>query len=209
VPYWTYDANTISAYSGERGEDYHVTESYTTRENGKTVTRTRQVKKTRWHRVSGTVTNAFDDVLVLASRSLPAACTTRLEPWDLENLAPFQPEYLAGFRTESYQVGLEEGMEQAKTIMDAAIRTAICRDIGGDHQRVHDVDTQYNDLTFKHVLLPLWLSVYRYGEKPYRFVVNARTGEVQGERPWSWVKITLAVLGALAVIGGVLALCAS
>lgn len=31
-------------------------------------------------------------------------------------------------------------------------------------------------------------------------LVNARTGEVQVERPCSWVKITLAVLAALVVV---------
>jgi hypothetical protein len=48
--------------------------------------------------------------------------------------------------------------------------------------------------------LPVWLSAYRYHNKVYRFFVNARTGEVQGERPWSWVKIALAILAALPFI---------
>ena len=36
--------------------------------------------------------------------------------------------------------------------------------------------------------------------KPYRFLINGRTGEVQGERPWSWAKILLLVLGIAAAI---------
>jgi hypothetical protein len=31
-------------------------------------------------------------------------------------------------------------------------------------------------------------------------VVNGRTGEVQGERPYSWIKITTAVRVAIAVL---------
>ena len=73
-------------------------------------------------------------------------------------------------------------------------------DIGGDHQRIQTLDTRHNDITFKHVLLPMWICSYRYKEKIYRFLVNARTGEVQGQRPWSWVKITLTALSAAAVI---------
>lgn len=199
VPYWTYDAHTESAYQGERGDDYWVTEHYTTRENGRTVTKTRQVRKTRWSHASGTVSNVFDDLLVLASHSLPAKHTEALEPWDLANLVPYDEQYLAGFRTELYQVDLAQGFDEARQMMDGEIRASICRDIGGDHQRIHAVETEHRDITFKHLLLPVWLSAYRFRDKTYRFLVNARTGEVQGERPWSWAKITLTVLGALAL----------
>ena len=59
------------------------------------------------------------------------------------------------------------------------------------------------------ILLPIWISAYRYMEKVFRFLVNGRTGEVQGERPYSWIKITLFVLTILAAIGGIVALVAS
>jgi hypothetical protein len=95
---------------------------------------------------------------------------------------------------------------RAKEIMAGSIQERICRDIGGDHQRIHSSRTQYDNITFKHLLLPIWLSAYRYREKVYRFLVNGRTGEVQGERPWSWIKITLLALGILAGIGAVVAL---
>lgn len=203
VPYWIYDCDTISLYRGERGDDYYTTETYTTTENGKTVTKTRQVKRTRWWPVSGTVWNDFNDVLVLASRSLPKKQADLLEPWDLHDLVPFSEEYLSGFRTESYQVSLDEGMDEAREIMAGEIRQTVRHDIGGDHQRIHSLRTQYSNVTFKHILLPIWLSAYRYRDKAYRFLVNARTGEVQGERPWSWVKITLTVLLAIGIIAGI------
>jgi hypothetical protein len=203
VPHWTYDANTISCYTGERGDDYWETQHYTTTENGKTVHKTRQVRKTRWHRVSGVVYEMFDDILVLASESLPAKYAEKLEPWDLHNLVPFEEKYLAGFRTERYQVSLERGFDRACNVMDDAIRVAIKHDIGGDHQRIHSVQTRRQNLTFKHILLPIWLSAYQYKGQAYRFMVNARTGEVQGERPWSFWKILLAVLGTAAVALGI------
>ena len=58
-----------------------------------------------------------------------------------------------------------------------------------------------DDVTFKHVLLPVWVAAYKYRGQSYRFVVNGQTGKVQGERPWSWIKITLAVIAAAIVIG--------
>jgi hypothetical protein len=54
-------------------------------------------------------------------------------------------------------------------------------------------------VTFKHVLLPVWLAAYKYRGKSYRFVVNGRTGAVQGERPWSAWKIAFAVILGLIV----------
>ena len=54
--------------------------------------------------------------------------------------------------------------------------------------------------TFKHLLLPLWISSFRYGDRVFRVLVNARTGEVQGERPWSVPKILLLILGIAAVV---------
>jgi hypothetical protein len=71
--------------------------------------------------------------------------------------------------------------------------------IGGDEQRVSNVDTDVSDVTFKHILLPVWLEAYKYRGRTFRFVVNGRTGRVQGERPYSAWKITFAVLLGLII----------
>jgi predicted RNA-binding Zn-ribbon protein involved in translation (DUF1610 family) len=205
IPHWTFDSEATSHYTGLRGDDYQETERYTEMENGRPVTRTRTVTRTRWSAATGTVFNRFDDVLVVASRSLPPAQADALSPWDLPRLVPYRDEFLSGFRSESYQVALADGFEKAKTIMDAEIRATVCREIGGDHQKIEALQTRHDKTTFKHVLLPIWISSYRYGDRTYRFLVNARTGEVQGERPWSWIKITLAAMAALIVIAVVVA----
>ena len=209
VPYWTYDSDTTSFYRGERGEHYWETQHYTTRENGKTVHKTRRVRKTRWYPASGTVWNSFNDVLVLASDSLPRKYTEKLEPWGLQNLVPYKDEYLSGFRAESYHVDLAEGFDHSRQIMDVHIRTLVRRDIGGDEQRISSVRTQHDNVTFKHILLPVWISAYRYKDKIYRFLINGRTGEVQGERPWSWAKIVLLVAGVLCAAAAAAAIFAS
>lgn len=200
TPAWTYDCQTTTRYSGERGEHYWENQSYNTTENGRSVTKTRRVQKTRWYPASGVVSNAFDDLLVLASRSLPDKQARLLEPWDLGQLVPYQGEYLSGFRVESYATDLEEGFGQAQKMMEPQIHGSICRDIGGDAQRIHSQDTSYQGITFKHILLPMWITSFRYGGRVFRVLVNARTGEVQGERPYSWIKITFFVLMILALV---------
>lgn len=203
VPYWTYDADTRSQYRGQRGTVYHETRTRRVTVNGQSQNRTERVQKVRWTRVSGRVARAFDDVLVLASRSLPKKYTDRLSPWDLTALEPYQPQYLAGFRAEAYQVELADGFDEARAIIDATIRRDIKFDIGGDRQRIEQVETEVSDVTFKHVLLPIWLAAYKYGGQTFRFVVNGRTGAVQGERPWSRWKIALAVVAGLLLAAGV------
>ena len=201
IPAWTYDANTQTDYLGERGEHYWETESYTeTDAQGQTVTRTRQVQKTRWWPASGRVSNHFDDLLVMATRTLPRKHLDRLEPWDWPALTPYEDEYLSGFAAQSYQVSLGEGFETAKQLMQPTIRNTACRDIGGDEQRISSLETEYHEITFKHLLLPVWISAYRFGERTFRFVINARTGEVQGERPYSFWKIAGLIVSLLLAI---------
>ncbi|HUX96168.1 MAG TPA: hypothetical protein VMV47_10595 [Bacteroidales bacterium] len=200
IPYWTYDSDTATDYTGEKGVDYHATETYTATQNGRSVTKTRTVTRTRWSSVSGHVDKIFDDVLAVASKSLPKEYVEKLEPWDLQNLVSFNSSYLSGFKAESYQLDLREGFDDAKVKMNKAIHEAICRDIGGDHQRVQTTNTIWKNITFKHILMPIWISAYNYKNKTYRFLINGRTGEVQGERPYSWIKIAFAVLAAASVI---------
>ena len=116
---------------------------------------------------------------------------------------PYKEEFLSGFRAENYSVGLEDGFERAKQLMEPEIDQTIRRDIGGDEQRISSKDVFYGNISFKHLLLPIWVSAFRFKNKVFRFLVNARTGEVQGERPWSWLKITGAVIAGIALIAGI------
>ena len=164
------------------------------------VRETYQDIEIRWRPASGSVARRFDDVLVVGSKSLPRDLAEETAPWDLENLVSYKDEYLSGFTAERYQIDVRSGWVRAQERMEAVIRGDVRRDIGGDHQRIHSLDTSHRSITFKHVLLPLWICSYRYRGKIYRFLVNARTGEIQGQRPWSWVKIALAALAVAALI---------
>jgi LSD1 subclass zinc finger protein len=197
LPFWTFDCKTSTNYSGQRGEHYIVTENYTANENGQQVTRQRNVTKTRWHSASGRVSNTFDDILIPATKSLDKTKLQSLEPWDLKNLKDYNDHYLSGFRTESFGIDVRTSYGEAKLRMDPIIENTIKDDIGGDEQRVNS----------KSISLPVWVSAFRYNDKVYQFIINARTGELQGERPYSTIKIVLAILGgaiALFALFGIL-----
>ena len=194
LPFWTYDCQTSSDYTGERGDDYYVDQSYTTTNSkGETVVNTTRRKETRWTPASGHVDKFHDDVLVMASTTLPANIVGATERWNLDALVPYQPEFVSGFQAEAYRIGLKDAFPIAKQQIDAAIERLVRRDIGGDQQRIHSVSTRYSAVTFKHVLLPVWISAYRYRDKVYRFLINGQTGEVSGESPKSPWKVALLV----------------
>ena len=198
TPCWTFDADTSTNYDGQRGTVH--TKSHTVYHKGKPKRVT--TSEVHWKHVSGRVSRFFDDVLVLASTALPEKFRRGMAHWDLSRLEPYMPEYLAGFRAESYTIGLTDGWKTSRQIMDRQIRRDIKFDIGGDRQKIDQMQTRVSNVTFKHILVPLWLAAYKYRGKSYRFVVNGQTGEVQGERPWSAWKLFLAFLVAVVVAAG-------
>ncbi|NSL86489.1 zinc finger domain-containing protein [Chitinophaga solisilvae] len=200
IPHWSYDTDTATAYRGQRGEYYYTTETYTEEVNGRTETRTRQVRHTAWYNASGEVDNVFRDVLVSASPSLPRKMAEILEPWYLDQLKRFDERYLSGFRAEIYQTTAEQALVIAKKRMDSAIRNSILDDIGGDEQIIDNYAVDYQNLGLKYILLPVWISAYRYNNKLYHFVVNASTGEVTGDRPYSWMKIAGLIIGIIVAV---------
>jgi len=201
LPFWTYDTHTTSYYTGQRGEHYYETEHYTERDaQGNSVQKTRQVRHTRWYSATGTVTRWFDDLLVPATRSLAPNRLYALEPWDLGEIKGYEPAYLSGYKAQRYQVELNEGFEQAKVVAARVIEGDVRQDIGGDEQRITNVTTHYSGITFKHILLPVYAGAYRLNQKVYQIVINGRTGEVQGDRPYSFWKIALFVATVLIVV---------
>ena len=228
VPYWTFDAQTYTRYSGQRGDDRSESHQ-TTNDKGESVTETRT--RTDWTNVSGNISFFHDDVLVPGGTSsysgaagagagrgsasaaamksalvsnagavgnmIAAQFSTSLRTWNTRELVPYQDEYITGFQAESYQVGLKAAFVTGKQLIDGKVEQLVRADIGGDHQRISSVNTQYSHLTFKHILLPMWVSAYIYGGKTYRFAVNGQTGEVQGESPKSGWKIFFLVCGIL------------
>lgn len=202
LPYWTYDAMTATRWSGQRGIATYVTVG-----EGKNQ---RREKRVDWHPVAGSFQRFFDDVMVCACTGVPDKLLLGLEPWPVDRVIPFTPHALSGYLARTYDVEIDKGLADAKQRMASAIAEQVKSAIGGDEQRVTSVDTMHFAITFKHLLLPVWLLTYRFGNKPYQLAVNAATGEVQGERPYSWIKILLFVTILLAVIvGGLVALSAT
>ncbi|HLJ90488.1 MAG TPA: hypothetical protein VKZ53_27010 [Candidatus Angelobacter sp.] len=201
LPFWTYDSNTQSSYVGERGEYYYETEYYEeTDDDGNRVTRSREVQRTAWYPAAGQVARRFDDVLVPATRTVNEHRLNKLQPWNLGATRLYEPAFLAGFKAQRYQVELADGFTEAQARMRSAIESDVRQDIGGDEQRIVNLNVSYSNNTFRHLLLPVWIGAYRFQQKAYQVIVNAQTAEVQGERPYSVVKIGLLVLAIILLL---------
>ncbi len=190
--FFSYDAETTTQYRGERGEHYTVTVG--SGDNQRTETRT------RWYPASGVVDNSFDDLPVLANDGFDPTRVRALEPWPTKDALPYRGEYVAGHLCRTYDRDAEACFPEAQHTIDSEVERTIRRDIGGDEQRVSSTSTDYRLLTFQHLLLPLWLLTVGFEGKPFQVFINGVTGEVQGQRPWSKVKIALAVVAALVVV---------
>ncbi len=205
IPYWTFDSNLTADYRGMRGEYYYETQTYRTSDGRRAQ---RRVQKTRWYPTSGRVSGFLDDILINASEKKRREVPKQISRWDMKALVPFNGKYLAGFVTEKYTVSLKDGHHQsfqkAKDIAYSWIR----QDIGGDTQRVSNANISLADETFKHILLPVYISSYRYSGKEYHFYVNGQTGKISGTHPISFWKIfflvlfIIVIIAALAVFAG-------
>lgn len=185
VPYWTFDADTATDYTGHRGEDYQETEHYTDSQGNR---RTRTHTRTNWFYASGRVERHFDDTAIPATVSVLPEYLSRLD-WDFRELASYDPGYLSGHKAQTYQVTLEEGFERFREIAEGVIRNDVRNDIGGDRQTIDSLETGYSNVTFKHILVPVYAGAYKFKGKTFQVIVNGRTGDVYGERPYSKFKI--------------------
>jgi DNA-directed RNA polymerase subunit RPC12/RpoP len=198
LPYWTFDAQLRAKYSGQRGEYYYETKRIRNAQ-GKTVTK--RVRKTRWYPASGQVSGFVDDTLVEASKQRKGRVPAKIARWNLDLLQPFNSSFLRGFVTEKYTIELEKGHLAAKDKAEDIARRWCRQDIGGDTQRISRMDMALSEETFKHILLPVYISSYRFSGKEYNFFVNGENGAISGTRPYSFWKIFFAVLGVLLVVG--------
>ncbi|WP_432358714.1 hypothetical protein [Sporosarcina sp. UB5] len=201
IPYWTFDSQTKSAYTVRIGTYYYVMETRTVHRDGKMQQVTEQVRKIRWRTEYGTYNKFFDDVLVKASRNVASGLINKVEPFQLNGLLDYKTEYLSGFLAERYSIPLKEGWFSARAIIDRRIRNGILRKETGDEVRIVKVNTSYDDITFKHILLPLWISSFTFNNNVYRFLVNGQTGKVSGTAPISVWKVMFTVLVTVFVIG--------
>lgn len=192
LPYWTFDTSTYSEYSAQYGKRRRVYEG-----DGKYRT------VTDWYSTSGTYSKSIDDQLVIGTTKHDENMLRNIEPFNTAANKAYKPEYVAGFISERYSIGLKQAWEKAKSMISIFLRGEIKQQIlarhNADDVRSLSVSTRYSDITFKYLLLPIWISSFRYKDKVYQFVVNGQSGKVSGKIPISPLRVAIAVILAIIV----------
>lgn len=211
LPFWVYDLKTSTHFRGDVGHHYHETETF---KNAQGQQQTRQVQKTRWQNgLSGWHKGEYRDVLVCASKGLEKSLVQAIEPWNMAERQPYTAAFLAGWEAERYavdseQAWREDGEARVRPQEQTACERKLQADHRGDTTRGVSIDVRYEGLRSRHMLLPAYISAYKYQDKTYRFMINGQTGEVQGQRPYSVAKIAALVLFIVGTIFAIAAMAA-
>lgn len=193
LPYWTFDTQTFSTYSGEYGIDHTRRDK-----DGNTHT------ETEWHHTQGKYNEFIDDELVIATNKQDTYMLRGIEPFDTANNKSYKPEYIAGFVAERYSIGLKDAWKTA----EASIRKKLKNHVSDKIQREHRADrtrnvslnTTFSKKTYKYLLLPIWVSNFKYNDKVYQFMINGQTGKISGKTPISIPKVVITVIAIIIAI---------
>ncbi len=194
LPAFTFDSQTHSYYTAVLGKYYYVTR----RVDGKTV-RERRIK---YFTVSGQYEMFFDDVLVQASNVVGEKNLKKLQPFATGSSKEYSPEYLSGYTaTQKTRSGLDCWAD-AKQEIAARLRSAILSGYSYDVVSSFNINTQYSGITYKYVLLPVYVGHCKWHQKVYNFFVNGLNGKVTGQAPVSPLKVAVLVVLGIAVVVG-------
>lgn len=203
LPAYLYGAVATTKYSASIGENYTVTETYTTTDSkGKLVTRTRTVIKTEWRSLSGNHSCYVVDVLVTASRGVTNAALEAIEPFDLRSLRRYADSFISGWLAEEPSRTKEECFRLAHNETISKVGERLTHFMPGDSYNNLQHQTQLSHEVIDLVLMPIWTYAIRYAEDqpPIQILVNGQTGRVGGKVPISTAKVTAAVIAVLLLI---------
>lgn len=190
LPYWTFDSVTSAAWKAEVG--HTRTERY--RQGGEWKERT--VVDWRWE--SGQVSLEIDDLVVPGTLRLSKVLLERLKGFDLGDLTPYDPQFLAGLQARAYDLPLEQAWEIAREKMRDSTRQACIAQASTGQVRNFSMNLDFSAESWRYVLLPIYVAAYRYQGQPFQVMVNGQTGAVAGQRPVDWTRVWLVVAALLA-----------
>jgi predicted RNA-binding Zn-ribbon protein involved in translation (DUF1610 family) len=189
IPAWTFDARSRASWRAEVGH----TQTRQVRVGNRTETRTTTV----WRWENGQVDQFFDDLLLSGTSKLSQLLLQQVKQFDLNGLVAYQASFLAGLQAQAYDVDLETAWEQARHQMREATRLACRSQASTGKIRNFSMSLDFSEESWRYILLPIYLAVYRYQTRSMQVMVNGQNGQIAGQRPVAWGKVALGSLLAL------------
>lgn len=194
-PCFTFDSATQSTYSGRLGRRRTRTV--------KTSSGTRTEAYTEWFYVNGSLEKFFDDVTITSSAKMSQKVLGKIMPFDINSICVYEKKFLAGFYASHYDKDIRTAWTEAKSDMDKQIRSSILSRYDCDVVDYLNISTVHNNVTYKYVLLPIWLISYKYRKKNYQMHMNGNTGKVYGKTPVSPWRVLFTCLISVGVAVGI------
>ena len=180
IPFWTFDADAVTTYSGDFG---------------RTVTRG-DSESTKWDWRSGVVDTFINDTCVCASRRFIGNKKLKqvvlFKPEDIQN---YTPDALVGFAAERYTIDIEEAWKMAGDANRKKLENEARKKEYADCYRNLKLSTQYSNIKFRYFLFPVWLAACPYKGKMYYVVASGLDNRGLCDRPVSTLKMV--ILGAV------------
>ncbi len=162
----------------------------------------------QWSPRNGDEMRFFDDVLVAGILALEPHEFEQVEPFNFNDAQAYRPDYLVGWPAMIYDRSLADASLLAREKVTKKVNNELYAQVepGREKRNLHTNGGSWSGMTFKHVLLPLWVGNYQYRRKEYHLLVNGQTGKVAGKKPSDPVKIVFsaATLVLLLILVGFL-----
>jgi len=190
LPYWTFSAKLDSDWKAEVGTSR--TESYRDSDGNH---RTRTVIDWNWR--SGHVHLDLRDTLIPGTTKVSETLLGRIAAFEMGDLVTYDAGLLAGWGAQTYDRSLPDAWEMGRHAMRERARSACHSDTGSSHVRSFSMTADLDDESWRHVLLPVYVSAYRFADRTFVVVANGQTGEVAGQKPVAWWKVWTAIAAML------------
>ncbi|MEO1162224.1 MAG: hypothetical protein AAFV98_00450 [Chloroflexota bacterium] len=181
LPFWTFSSLCSAAWRAQVGKTRRV------RRNGK------MVSETVWQWESGTVRKQINDLLVPGTSKLNNRLLNDVTQFSMRGLVEYDPSYLAGFNAQTYDVERDIAWQRGRELMRDATKQACYSDASSSKIRNFSMNLDYSGETWRYILLPVYLTTYRYQQDTYSVMVNGQVGQISGQRPVDWRKVGAAM----------------
>ena len=172
IPFWLYDINV----SGDIVMDGKTVETWTRGDTHYTKTNTYLVTR------GGTMD--FNKVPVDASTRFDNDIMNTIEPFDYNEMIPYNHAYLSGFYAERYDEESTKVFEEASKRALNSARNLLRDDAKMYSSKMITSDQLVsNETDRKYALLPVWMVNVKYNNKMHIFAMNGQTGEFIGNIP--------------------------
>ena len=189
VPYWVFQAKTHTYWTADTSQ-------------------TPPGARGNWFPLSGEHRGNYSGLLIGASGALTPSETAQVGPFDLA--AGVLPEEvdLENVTVEQFSLPRKYARPLARRGLEQSERDACqTNHVPGKARNVH-ANVRIEQMSSEPVLLPMWMTAYRFKDRVYRLLVNGQSGRTTGEAPTSTAKILVAVAVGVAVVVVILSLLA-